>query len=169
MAETVHPMPFWGPFLLQEKDGRTCLQCLGEREREILESLSRILTNYYTSLLSDHPPPTGNPSIPYLVNGWQQSSIYQSNSPYRVHYGLQNPAIHGIIITDSTMIPNFSCFREYILNPIISQVESKKKLHAPRTPRMVADTRILQTMLELNQNSKQIQDVSMLLLNGIME
>lgn len=64
------------------------------------------VANYYSSLLHNHPPP-GPGEMPYLVNSWQQVLPTQ-HSPYRILYGTHNPAIRGIVITSSTVIPNFS-------------------------------------------------------------
>lgn len=65
------------------------------------------MANYYSSLLLDHPPPAdGEP--PILINGWQHASCPGQPSPYRIMYGTHNPAVHGVVITNSTVIPNFS-------------------------------------------------------------
>lgn len=68
---------------------------------------SRTPANYYTSLLDHHPPPmAGEP--PYLVNSWQSSQTPSAISPFRVQYGTNNPAVHGIVITSQSVVPNFS-------------------------------------------------------------
>lgn len=64
------------------------------------------MANYYSSLLCNHPPPApGDP--PYLVNGWQQV-VPTQHSPFRILYGTHNPAVHGLVITSDSVIPNFS-------------------------------------------------------------
>ena len=62
--------------------------------------------NYYTALLYNHPPPAVD-EPPYLVNQWQHAAA-SMQSPHRVLYGMQNPALRGVIITSHTVVPNFS-------------------------------------------------------------
>lgn len=61
--------------------------------------------NYYSALLHSNPPPCAGES-PFLVNCWQQ--IPRSvHSPFRIQYGMANPALRGLVITSSTVVPNF--------------------------------------------------------------
>ena len=64
----------------------------------------RTQCNYMSSLLAMYNCPSeGDP--PYIVNGWR---AMHKMSPYRVTYGTHNPAMHGLILTHSAVIPNFS-------------------------------------------------------------
>lgn len=101
------------PATLPEEDG--------EREEEPHDTIDTVMrcfpvpgepwvhiygmANYYSSLLLDHPPPAAG-APPLLVNGWQHTG--GQPSPYRIVYGTHNPAVHGVVITSGTVIPNFS-------------------------------------------------------------
>ena len=43
--------------------------------------------------------------MPHIVNVWRAT---QKVSPYRIAYGFHNPAMNGLILTTTTIIPNFS-------------------------------------------------------------
>ena len=45
---------------------------------------------------------------PYLVNGWQPSLLPTTHSPFRIQYGINNPAMRGVVITQTSVVPNFS-------------------------------------------------------------
>lgn len=61
--------------------------------------------NYYSALLQNNPPPAyGEP--PYVVNSWQHAAV-PSHSPYRVQYGTSNPALRGLVVTPTAVVPNF--------------------------------------------------------------
>lgn len=75
------------------------------------------VANYHSSLLSNYPPP-GPDEPPYLVNAWQQTVHH---SPYRVVYGTHNPAVRGLVITNSTIVPNFSWTPRLALEPSVLQ------------------------------------------------
>jgi hypothetical protein len=60
--------------------------------------------NYLSSLLAMYAcPHVGD--LPLIINGWRSM---QKLSPYRVAYGTHNPAMHGLILTHDTVVPNFS-------------------------------------------------------------
>ena len=74
--------------------------------------------NFYSALLHTNPPPAAG-DMPFLVrvrcerqrvrssvNCWQQVSR-SAHSPFRIQYGTANPALRGLIITSSMIIPNF--------------------------------------------------------------
>lgn len=61
--------------------------------------------NYYSALLHSNPPPSEGES-PFLVNCWQQVPR-SMHSPFRIQYGMSNPALRGLVIMGSTIVPNF--------------------------------------------------------------
>lgn len=69
--------------------------------------------NYYTSLFQNHPPPAvGEP--PYIINGW---SRHLHGSPFRIGYGTLNPAIRGLVLTATQIVPNFSFTPRLAVSP----------------------------------------------------
>jgi hypothetical protein len=64
----------------------------------------RTQCNYFSSLLSMYVPPRPG-ETPCVINGWR---AMHKVSPYRVHYGTHNPAMHGLILTSDSVVPNFS-------------------------------------------------------------
>ena len=83
--------------------------------------------NYLSSLLATYTPPeAGEP--PFLINGWRstsripppgearRSATNQEVSPYRVTYGIHNPALRGLVLTPDTVVPNFSWTPRMVLS-----------------------------------------------------
>ena len=62
----------------------------------------RTQCNYLSSLLAMYTCPQEG-EVPHIINGWR--SMHKL-SPYRVTYGTHNPAMHGLILTHNTIIPN---------------------------------------------------------------
>lgn len=52
--------------------------------------------------------------MPCVINGWR---TMQKISPYRVFYGSHNPAMHGLILTNDAVIPNFSWTPRLAMEP----------------------------------------------------
>lgn len=64
--------------------------------------------NYLSSLLKLYPPCKSN-EMPYIINSWREFEKSGSKgSPFRIVYGTRNPAMRGVIVTSSDIIPNFS-------------------------------------------------------------
>lgn len=81
--------------------------CAGELWVHVGES-----ANYISSILSVYEVV---PGYPRLVNTWIDD-CKAMRSPYRIQYGVQNPAARGIILTHDVIIPNFSFTPRLILN-----------------------------------------------------
>lgn len=68
------------------------------------------------AILANHRPPCHPCQPPVLLNAWphamttaaKEASCQQQQSPYRIQYGLANPATRGVILTHNTVIPNLS-------------------------------------------------------------
>ena len=74
----------------------------------------RTQCNYLSSLLSMYIPPQPG-ETPCVINGWR---TMHKVSPYRVHYGTHNPAMHGLVLTSDSIIPNFSWTPRLALEPV---------------------------------------------------
>lgn len=51
--------------------------------------------------------------MPFLVNSWR--SVHEV-SPFRITYGTRNPALHGLILTSDSVVPNFSWTPRLVLD-----------------------------------------------------
>ena len=68
------------------------------------------------AILANHRPPCHPRSPPLLLNAWPHAlttaakgaSCQQQQSPYRIQYGLANPATRGVVLTHNTIVPNLS-------------------------------------------------------------
>lgn len=59
--------------------------------------------HYLSSLLAIHPIPLSD--APYIVRGQGKPP---AGSPFRISYGVFNPAIRGTVVTSTTVVPNFA-------------------------------------------------------------
>lgn len=84
-----------------------CMSVLSLRRRPAGEVWVHVRTqsNYLGAVIAAHPPPPPD-APPLLVNNWCAPSA--EASPYRVLYGLHNPAAHGTVLTAEAVIPHFA-------------------------------------------------------------
>ena len=68
--------------------------------------------NYLSSLLCLYTPPEDG-TAPFIINGWRTT---QEVSPFRVTYGIHNPAMRGLVVTPQHIIPNFSWTPRLVLD-----------------------------------------------------
>ena len=77
--------------------------------------------NYYTSVLQNHPPPPRPRDPPVIVNHSRHQRACHT-SPFRIHYGTRNPALHGVVLTDNSLVPHFSWTPRLCITPQQAEV-----------------------------------------------
>jgi hypothetical protein len=70
--------------------------------------------HYLSSLLEMHPPAPGD--VPYVV---QSPGRPPPGSPFRIHYGVANPAVRGTVVASNVVVPNFAWTPRLVVAPAV--------------------------------------------------
>ena len=76
---------------------------------------ARTQSHYLGATLAAHAPPPYPDDPPILINSWR--ALGADASPFRVNYGLHNPAARGVVLTAHAVIPNFAWTPRLAVDP----------------------------------------------------